>query len=71
METPRNPNAFPACNEAAVNETMGMTLRDYFAGQALAGIISIASAGFSLTPEDEARWAYERADAMLKAREGE
>ena len=26
--------AFPACNEAAMNETMGMTLRDYFASKA-------------------------------------
>lgn len=30
-----NPHAFPACNEANVNGTMGMTLRDWFAGQAL------------------------------------
>lgn len=28
--------AFPACNEANVNGTMGMSLRDWFAGQALA-----------------------------------
>lgn len=27
--------AFPACNEANVNGTMGMTLRDWFAGLAL------------------------------------
>ena len=26
--------AFPACNEANINATMGMTLRDWFAGQA-------------------------------------
>lgn len=48
----------------------GMALRDYFAGQALAGISSIAGDGFSLSPEDEAAWAYQRADAMLSAREG-
>lgn len=29
-----NPNAFPACNEANVNGTMGMTLRDWFATHA-------------------------------------
>ena len=46
----------------------GMTLRDWFAGQALAGIASISSEGFSLSPEDEAEWAYQRADAMLAAR---
>ena len=31
--------AFPACDEANMNSTMGMTLRDYFAGQALMGIM--------------------------------
>ena len=46
----------------------GMSLRDYFAGQALAGIASIAAEGFSLPPEQEAEWAYQRADAMLAAR---
>lgn len=46
----------------------GMSLRDWFAGQALAGIASISSDGFSLSPEDEAEWAYQRADAMLAAR---
>ena len=29
-----NPEAFPACNEANNNGTMGMTLRDYFAAAA-------------------------------------
>ena len=46
----------------------GLPLRDYFAGQALAGISSIAVEGFSLSPHDEAEWAYQRADAMLIAR---
>lgn len=32
IETPENPPAFPACNKANVNGTMGMTLRDWFAG---------------------------------------
>ncbi|WP_303758386.1 hypothetical protein [Sphingobium yanoikuyae] len=35
MSQPENPSAFPACNEANVNGTMGMTLRDWFAGQFL------------------------------------
>ncbi|MCG6112902.1 MAG: hypothetical protein MEQ74_12060 [Paracoccus sp.] len=30
--------AFPACNEANYNDTMGMTLRDWFAGQASVGV---------------------------------
>ena len=43
----------------------GMTLRDYFAGQALAGVVSD---GDSARPEDIARWSYQYADAMLKVR---
>ena len=44
-------------------------LRDWFAGQALAAISSMSGDGFSLSPEDEAAWAYQRADAMLKERD--
>ena len=40
---------------------LGMTLRDYFAGQVLAG-------GIHMNPKDAAHWAYEVADAMLEAR---
>jgi hypothetical protein len=47
----------------------GMSLRDWFAGQALAGIL----ANPALTDVEEAEWcavyATECADAMLKARE--
>ncbi|WP_287003366.1 hypothetical protein [Sphingobium sp.] len=39
MSQPENPSAFPACNEANVNGTMGMTLRDWFAGQAIGAVI--------------------------------
>lgn len=50
----------------------GMTLRDYFAAQALIGIIS--NPGAQGTPAelipDVARAAYMMADAMLKARGG-
>ena len=46
----------------------GMSLRDWFAGKALAGISSIAVEGFSLSAQEEARWAYDRADAMIAAR---
>lgn len=66
-------NAFPACNEANVNGTMGMTLRDWFAGQALAGLC----ANPNESPDEDgasdrdviASVAYELADAMLAARE--
>jgi hypothetical protein len=63
-----NPNAFPTANYGA-----GMTLRDYFAGQALVGILA---GGFADTiPHDDisggadaAFFAYQYADAMLAER---
>jgi len=45
----------------------GMTLRDYFAGQALSGIFS-SDAGTDLEDSVAARRCYEMAEAMLKAR---
>lgn len=47
----------------------GMTLRDYFAGQALAG--GDASPGCEWKHERWASYAYRVADAMLKARDQE
>ena len=44
-------------------DIMGMTLRDWFAGQALAGLLAQASLGF-----DAAQAAYEYADEMLAER---
>ena len=44
----------------------GMSLRDYFAGQALIGL---ASGTFADAAHVEAELAYELADAMLAARE--
>jgi hypothetical protein len=45
----------------------GMTLRDWFAGQALVGLIADPSRDGST--DDRARYAYAYADAMLRARE--
>jgi len=48
----------------------GMTLRDWFAGQALVGLL--AQSNGSATQSDlvtGARWSYAMADAMLQARE--
>lgn len=47
----------------------GMTLRDWFAGQAISGACCPAPDGWSLPPQDHAAWAYEIADAMIAARE--
>lgn len=51
----------------------GMSLRDYFAGQALAGMLAKATEGTFSNAKGvalAAAYAYEYADAMLKAREG-
>lgn len=51
----------------------GMTLRDWFAGQALAGILSTNARVYwaGLDPAASAATvSYRMADAMLKAREG-
>lgn len=42
----------------------GMTLRDWFAGQAMSGL-----GGDNGSPDVDAEWAYRVADAMLAARE--
>jgi hypothetical protein len=59
MSTNTGGPAFPQPN----NPARGMTLRDWFAGQAMPELIGFGS------PENGAKVAYEWADAMLKARE--
>lgn len=74
--------AFPVIWQNA-GPDLGMSLRDYFAAQALVGIGTWSPMGqpdgtpirhpVSLcnpaTQADRAAWAYAQADAMLKARE--
>tara|TARA_R110000868_G_C10476086_1_gene728792 strand:+ start:347 stop:574 length:228 start_codon:yes stop_codon:yes gene_type:complete len=70
MKTPINDGgpAFPVtgCVHPNGNAIVGMSLRDYFAGQALAGIL--ASANFGSTKDWIGGKAYEAADSMLAAR---
>lgn len=65
--TGRNENDAPAFPVAAGQRlySHGMTLRDWFAGQAIAGV---CGPRWSLSPQDHAAWAYQIADAMLEAR---
>ena len=56
--------AFPNQTESFTEQT-GMTLRDYFAGQALAGRLADSSTPFDIFA---ARYAYRIADIMLEAR---
>lgn len=52
--------------EVMSDTTHGMSLRDYFAAAALVGMQAHPA---NERPDSAARWAYEVADAMLKARE--
>lgn len=49
---------------------MGMSLRDWFAGQALSGLIGHVDKFGVDAPAVAAEAAYEAADAMMAAREG-
>ena len=77
---PSNPEAFPRPasrgnnyltgeKDVVVDPQSGMTLRDYFAAKAMQASISDADRPPAYTYEDKAKYAYEMADAMLKARE--
>ncbi|SAK95855.1 hypothetical protein AWB82_06962 [Caballeronia glebae] len=63
-----NPRAFPG------NSNYGMSLRDYFAGQALAGDMADDGLPNDASPallEERAQLYYRLADAMLKVRTAE
>lgn len=73
MTKPKNPTAFPINDRMTAQN--GMTLRDYFAAKAMEGLIirnDIGAFDFVKFPSDPERfglWAYDIADALLKARE--
>ena len=54
----------PITGEWGEKPPQGMTLRDYFAGQALAGFLAGNWGGEC----EAAQWSYSQADAMMKAR---
>jgi len=62
-----NPPAFPT-GTGVTPYNPGMTLRDYFAAQAMQGYCSDPDWRQDMTPTDTAFAAYTQADAMLKAR---
>ena len=57
--------AFPVVASISV----GISLRDWLAGQALSGYIAKHDMTYSLLSSETAKHSYEMADAMLKARE--
>jgi hypothetical protein len=65
--------AFPTSPNSHDEHDTGMTLRDYFAGQALAGgleqgVENDFNSGWWHDPQKIAKRAYAISDAMLKAR---
>ena len=70
-KTPLNSSAFPVVDDIGRGlecVDRGMTLRDWFAGQALAGLM--ACPDLELGPgRSFAELAYRQADAMMKARD--
>lgn len=72
-----SPSAFPIPNDdrpGAYEASPGMSLRDWFAGQALAGLMANASMPFApdyaeCEPQQIAESSYDIADAMLAARQ--
>ena len=68
-----NPSAFPTHDQTPTTDPRerilqgGMTLRDYFAGQAIVGLIMRSTYGQTTKPAE----AYAIADAMLAARTGD
>jgi hypothetical protein len=70
--THRNSPAFP-CDWDYINSNReaanGMSLRDYFAGQAIVGMLAAANTRRDVTNAELATVAYSIADAMLEARD--
>ena len=64
----RPPFAFPDTQPLNEYSEHGMTLRDYFAGQAVVGIIARSPLGRLPSDEDIARHAYHIASVMLETR---
>jgi hypothetical protein len=60
--------AFPAYQgKWELDDPRGMSLRDWFAGQALAGYCAVEK-GWDQPPEEVARAAFATADAMIAER---
>jgi len=60
--------AFPVFDSEHYPQYRGMTLRDWFAGQAMAAMLSIEEVHLNHGETEIATWAYQQADAMIEAR---
>jgi hypothetical protein len=68
--------AFPVLDYNPIREQLecfssGMTLRDWFAGQALSGYSVIFPESGEIVPRSAAEWCYRMADAMIAERKRE
>jgi len=64
-------NRFGECNEHSGGiecADTGLTIRDYFAGQALNGLMGSYDGTIKITAADFAKYSYDIADAMLAER---
>ncbi len=69
MDFSKESPAFPVPMPGTGEYCSGMTLRDWFAGQALAGLM-VPPLSLSGDPDSVATLAYQLADGMLEARKG-
>jgi hypothetical protein len=60
--------AFPTNTPFTNPEDRGKTLRDWFAGQAMAAMLTIGNLYDTCSEGQIAKGAYEQADAMMEAR---
>lgn len=63
-----NEPAFPAMHYDLADNEHGMTLRDYFAAQAMQGMLAACTGWSEANLERLAKCSYSTADAMMKAR---
>ena len=57
--------AFPLSGPLTTSDSLGMTLRDYFAAKAMQSLVALDRTAATMTAE----YAYAMADAMLAARD--
>ena len=60
--------AFPVQDAYSMSTEQGMTLRDYFAAQAMQGMLSACTGWSEADQERLAKCSYKMADEMMKAR---
>jgi hypothetical protein len=65
------PTTYRNYDESISHDCTGMDLRDYFAAQAMVGVLTMlkgGNEGLITVQESTSKYAYEWADAMIKAR---